>query len=46
MENQGEDLSSKSKKVFLLFGAVAAGIALCAIMKNFFCGKTGERCLC
>lgn len=46
MENQSEDFSSKRKKVILLFGVVAAGIALCAIMKNFICGKTGDICLC
>jgi hypothetical protein len=46
MENQGESSRPRRSKIFLLIGAVAAGFALCAVMKTFVCGKTGMKCSC
>jgi hypothetical protein len=46
MENQAEASIPRRNKVFLLIGVVAAGFALCAVMKTFVCEKTGARCPC
>jgi len=46
MENQGQASNPRRNKVFLLIGVVAAGFALCAVMKTFVCGKKVEGCRC
>jgi hypothetical protein len=46
MDNQAEASITRRNKVFQLIGLVAAGFALCAVMKTFVCGKTGARCPC
>ncbi len=38
--------SPRRKKVYRLIAVVAAGFALCTVMKTFVCGKTGEGCPC
>jgi len=44
MKNQQETSISRGKKVFVLIAVVATGFTLCAVMKTFVCGKTGENC--
>jgi hypothetical protein len=46
MENRAETSTSRGKKVFFLVVIIAVGLALCAGMKTFVCGKIGERCPC
>jgi hypothetical protein len=46
MENQQAASIPRRKKAFRLIAVIAAGFALCAVMKSFVCGKTGAKCLC
>jgi hypothetical protein len=46
MENQQEVSTTGFRKVIPLIVVIAAGVALCAVMKNFVCGKAGESCQC
>jgi hypothetical protein len=41
-----EDQSPRRKKVVGLIGVVAAGFALCAVMKTIVCWKLGDSCPC
>jgi hypothetical protein len=44
MENQQEVSIPRRKKVLRLMAVMAAGFALCAVMKSFVCGRTGASC--
>jgi hypothetical protein len=46
MDNQLEVSSTRRKKAFRLVAALAAGIVLCAVIKNLVCGKADENCPC
>ena len=46
MENQQESSVSRGKKVFTFLVVIAAGFAICAVMKTFVCGNNGEKCSC
>ena len=41
-----ESQSPRRKKVYHLIAVVAAGFALCMVMKTFVCGKFGDSCPC
>lgn len=41
-----ESESPQRRKVFLLISIVAAGIALCTVMKSIVCDKFGDSCPC
>lgn len=39
-----ESRSHQRRNVFLVITFVAAGLAICTVMKAFVCGKIGESC--
>jgi hypothetical protein len=46
MENQQKVSIPQRKKVLRLMAVMAAGFALCAVMKSSVCGRTGASCPC